>query len=150
MFVVPRVLKLRDLNCILTTQHYYLRPACSRSKRRDCSTIENEKKNDKNFLDIDRHSSFADMMVIGEKVEDLKTFEYLGTRIDGNGKCSNEINRRMATAFFQVKKKNLERKQQTNKQLKIVRSCIFFSIASYGWKGWMITKAYEMNSALMN
>ena len=41
----------------------------------------------------------------------LENFEYLGSKIKGNGKCSNEIKRRTAMAAGQLKKmeKNLER-----------------------------------------
>ena len=31
------------------------------------------------------------MTVDGETVECLENFEYLGSKIEGNGKCSNEI-----------------------------------------------------------
>ena len=68
------------------------------------------------FLNIiikktDRCKKTSDITVDGETVECLENFEYLGSKIEGNGKCSNEIKRRTAMAAGQLKKmeKNLER-----------------------------------------
>ena len=52
----------------------------------------------------------SDITVDGETVECLENFEYLGSKIEGNGKCSNEIKRRTAMAAGQQENgKNLER-----------------------------------------
>ena len=60
---------------------------------------------------INRCKKTSDITVDGETVECLENFEYLGSKIEGNGKCSNEIKRRTAMAAGQLKKmeKNLER-----------------------------------------
>ena len=63
------------------------------------------------IVDTDRCKKTSDITVDGETVECLENFEYLGSKIEGNGRCSNEIKRRTAMAAGQLKKmeKNLER-----------------------------------------
>ena len=43
------------------------------------------------IVDTDRCKKTSDITVDGETVECLENFEYLGSKIEGNGKCSNEI-----------------------------------------------------------
>ena len=53
----------------------------------------------------------------GETVECLENFEYLGSKIEGNGKFSNEIKRRTAMAAGQLKKMEKKSgKDKTSKQ----------------------------------
>ena len=63
------------------------------------------------IVETDRCKKTSDITVDGETVECLEKFEYLGSKIEGNGKCSNEIKRRTAMASGQLKKmeKNVER-----------------------------------------
>ena len=46
------------------------------------------------IVDTDRCKKTSDITVDGETVECLENFEYLGSKIKGNGKCSNGIKRR--------------------------------------------------------
>ena len=45
------------------------------------------------IVNTDRSKKTSDITVDGETVECLENFEYLGSKIEGNGKCSNEIKR---------------------------------------------------------
>ena len=55
-------------------------------------------------VDTDRCKKTSDITVDGQTVECLENFEYLGSKMEGNGKCSNEIKRRTAMAAGQLKK----------------------------------------------
>ena len=48
------------------------------------------------IVDTERCKKTSDITVYGETVECLENFEYLGSKIEGNGKYSNEIKRRTA------------------------------------------------------
>ena len=63
------------------------------------------------YIPANRCKKTSDITVDGETVQCLENFEYIGSKIEGNGKCSNEIKRRTAMAAGQLKKmeKNLER-----------------------------------------
>ena len=65
------------------------------------------------IVDTDRCKKTSDITVDGETVECFENFEYLGSKIEGNGKCSNEIKRRIAMATGQLKK--MEKKSGKNK-----------------------------------
>ena len=65
------------------------------------------------IVDTDRCKKTSDITVDGETVECLENFEYLGSKIEGNGKCSNEIKRRTAMAAGQLKK--MEKKSGKDK-----------------------------------
>ena len=54
------------------------------------------------IVDTDRCKKTSDITVDGETVECLENFEYLGSKIEGSGKCSNEIKRRTAMAAGQL------------------------------------------------
>ena len=95
------------------------------------------------IVDTDRCKKTSDITVDGETVECLENFEYLGSKIEGNGKCSNEIKRRTAMAAGQLKKiEKIWKGQDKQTKLKIVRACIF-PTAIYGCEGWTLTTADE-------
>ena len=99
------------------------------------------------IVDIDRCDEESNIKVDGEKVECLKSFEYLGSKIEGNGKCSTEIKRRAAIAIASLKKlENIWKGQDNQTKLKVVRACIF-PTATYGCEGWTITKTDEKTIA---
>ena len=70
------------------------------------------------IVDTDRCKKTSDITVDGETVECLENFEYLGSKIEGNGKCSNEIKRRTAIAAGQLKKMEKIWKGQDNQSWK--------------------------------
>ena len=96
------------------------------------------------IVDTDRCKKTSDIITVdGETVECLENFEYLGSKIEGNGKCSNEIKRRTAMAAGQLKKmEKIWKGQDKQTKLKIVRACIF-PTAIYGCEGWTLTTADE-------
>ena len=69
------------------------------------------------IVDTDRCKKISDITVDGETVECLENFEYLGSKIEGNGNVQIKIKRRTAMAAGQLKKmgKNLERTRSANK-----------------------------------
>ena len=94
-------------------------------------------------MDIDRCATQSDIVIDNERVENLEHFEYLGSKIEGNGKCTTEIKRR--TAIATSKLKNLDKLwkgQDTQTKLKIIRTCVF-PVAIYGCEGWAISKQDE-------
>ena len=95
------------------------------------------------IVDTDRCKKTSDITVDGETVQCLENFEYLGSKIEGNGKCSNEIKRRTSMAAGQLKKmEKIWKGQDKQTKLKIVRACIF-PTAIYGCEGWTLTTADE-------
>ena len=76
------------------------------------------------IVDTDRCKKTSDITVDGETGECLENFEYLESKIEGNGKCSNEIKRRTAMAAGQLKKmgKKIWKGQDKQTKLKIVRN----------------------------
>ena len=95
------------------------------------------------IVDIDRCDRKSEIQVDGETVECLESFEYLGSKISGNGKCSDEIKRRSAMALAQMKKlEKVWKGQDRNTKIKIIRTCIF-PTAIYGCEGWTISKTDE-------
>ena len=78
------------------------------------------------MVDTDRCKKKSDITVDGETGECLEDFEYLGSKIEGNGKWSNEIKRRTAMAAGQLKKmEKIWKGQDKQTKLKIVRACKF-------------------------
>ena len=65
------------------------------------------------IVDSDRCKKTSDITVDGETVQCLENFEYLGSKIEGNEKCSNEIKRRTSMAAGQLKK--MEKKSGKDK-----------------------------------
>ena len=95
------------------------------------------------IVDIDGCDEESDIKINGEKIECLDNFEYLGSKIEGNSKCSTEIRRRLAMAISQLKKmEKLWKGQCRQTKLKIVRACIFPRV-TYGCEGWTISKSCE-------
>ncbi|GFN97133.1 hypothetical protein PoB_002363900 [Plakobranchus ocellatus] len=50
------------------------------------------------IMDIDKCKKEARIQIEGEEIERVKSFEYLGARIEANGKTTPEIRRRLAMA----------------------------------------------------
>ena len=95
------------------------------------------------IVDTNRCKKTSDITVDVETVECLENFEYLGSKIEGNGKCSNEIKRRAVMATRPLKKmEKIWKGQDKQTKLKIVRACIFLT-AINGCEGWTLTTADE-------
>ena len=88
------------------------------------------------------------MTVDGETVECLENFEYLGSKIEGNGKCSNEIKRRTAMAAGQLKKmEKIWKGQDKQTKLKILRA--YFQQPYMGAKDGPLQQQMKRKSTLL-
>ncbi|GFO40268.1 hypothetical protein PoB_006677300 [Plakobranchus ocellatus] len=56
------------------------------------------------IMDIDKCKKEARIQIEGEEIERVKSFEYLGARIEANGKTTPEIRRRLAIATAKLQK----------------------------------------------
>ncbi|GFO23370.1 retrovirus-related pol polyprotein from type-1 retrotransposable element r2 [Plakobranchus ocellatus] len=56
------------------------------------------------IMDIDKCKKEARIQIEGEEIERVKSFEYLGARIEANGKTTPEIRRRLAMATAKLQK----------------------------------------------
>ena len=56
------------------------------------------------IMDIDKCKKEAKIAIDGEEIERVSNFEYLGARIEANGKSTPEIRRRLAMATTRLTK----------------------------------------------
>ena len=56
------------------------------------------------IMDIDKCKKEARIAINGEEIEKVSNFEYLGSRIEANGKSTPEIRRRLAMATTRLTK----------------------------------------------
>ena len=90
------------------------------------------------IMDIDKCKEEAKIRVNGEEIERVNNFEYLGARIEANGKSSPEIRRRLAMAASKLKKMTkIWKGQCVDTKLKILKSTVF-PTATYGCEAWTI------------
>ena len=72
--------------------------------------------------------------------EKIKSFEYLGARIQANGKTTPEIRRRLAMATTKLNKMvNVWKGQCVDMKIRVLKSTVF-STATYGCEAWTINK----------
>ena len=77
------------------------------------------------IMDIDKCKEEAVITINGEEIERVNNFEYLGARIDANGKSTLEI-RRLAMAGSKLKKMtNIWKGQSIYTKLRILKSVVF-------------------------
>ena len=67
------------------------------------------------IMDIDKCKKEAKIAIDGEEIERVSNFEYLGARIEANGKSTPEIRRRLAINTVNKNDFYLERTMQKNK-----------------------------------
>ena len=71
-------------------------------------------------MDIDKCKREARIAIDGEEIERVSNFEYLGARIEANGKSTPEIRRRLAMATTRITKndfyleRTMQKKQKQN------------------------------------
>ena len=76
----------------------------------------------------------------GEAIERVNNFEYLGAKIEANGKSSSEIRRRLAMAASKLKKMaTIWKGQCTQTKLRVLNSTVF-PTATYGCEAWTLNK----------
>ena len=85
--------------------------------------------------------TLLDKKIDGEEIESVNSFEYLGARIEANGKPTPEIRRRLAMATSKLKKMtNIWKGQCIGTKIRILKS-IVFPTATYGCEAWTINKS---------
>ena len=92
------------------------------------------------IMDTDKCKKEAVVQIEGEEIERVNNFEYLGARIEANGKTSSEIRRRLAMATSKLKKmEKIWKGQCVQTKVRILKSTIF-PTATYGCEAWTINK----------
>ena len=85
------------------------------------------------IMDIDKCKKEARIAIDGEEIERVSNFEYLGARIEANGKSTPEIRRRLAMATTRLTKMISIWKGQCKKKKKMrVLETVVFPTALYG------------------
>ena len=93
------------------------------------------------ILDIDTCENETAVRTGAERIENVNSFEYLGSLITNDGDCSKEVKRRLGMASIRpYELRSVYHKSNINTKLKVVRTCIF-PIASYGCEAWTISKS---------
>ena len=91
------------------------------------------------IMDIDKCKKEARIAIDGEEIEKrVSNFEYLGARIEANGKSTPEIRRRLAMATTRLTKMISFWKGQCKKTKLRVLETVVFPIALYGFEAWTI------------
>ena len=91
-------------------------------------------------MDTNKCKEKASIKIDGEEIERVDSFEYLGARIEANGKTTPEIRRRLAMATSKLKKMtNIWKGQCIDTKMRILKS-IVFPTATYGCEAWIINK----------
>ena len=97
------------------------------------------------IMDSDKCKNQAVIEIEGEEIERVNSFEYLGARIEADGKTTPEIRRRLAMATSKLKKmEKIWKGQCTQTKLRILKSTIF-PIATYGCEAWTINRTDSKN-----
>ena len=89
-------------------------------------------------MDIDKCKKEAKIAIDGEEIERVSNFEYLGARIEANGKSTPEIRRRIAMATTRLTKMISILKGQCKKTKLRVLETVVFPTALYGCEAWTI------------
>ena len=80
------------------------------------------------------------IIINNEELQNVESYEYLGSTVSNNGDCYKEISRRLAIAIRKLNTmKNLWQSTSKELKLKVLRSCIF-PVATYGCESWTITQ----------
>ena len=80
----------------------------------------------------------ARIAIDGEEIERVSNFEYLGARIEANGKSTRKIRRRLAMAITRLTKMISIWKGQCKKTKLRVLETVVFPTALYGCEAWTI------------
>src|SRR3989454_274030 len=80
-------------------------------------------------------------MIDGQKVEQVKTFKYLGSEIAEDGRCMDDIKQRIGCAKDAFNKRKELPSKSMNKPLKkrIVKALVW-PVALYGCETWILKK----------
>jgi hypothetical protein len=92
-------------------------------------------------MKISRQPSPMKIMIDQKQLENVEYFNYLGSMIASDARCTREIKSRiaMAKAAFNKKKNHFTSKLELNLRKKLLR-CYIWSIALYGAETWTLRK----------
>ena len=92
------------------------------------------------IMSTDRCREEAVINIDREEIERVSSFEYLGARIQANGKTTPEIIRRLAMATAKLNKMaNVWKGQCGDTKIRVLKRTVFRT-ATYGCEAWTITK----------
>ena len=95
------------------------------------------------LMTTDKTNKAAEICINEEKLEEVESFEYLGSLLTNNGDTMREIKRRTSIALQKVKQiKNLWRGADRTTKIRFLRACIF-PIATYACETWTLNKTAE-------
>ena len=102
----------------------------------------NKKKTEVMVISKKNCTPACNIVMNGTVLKQVHKFNYLGSLITSDGRCINEIKRRMAQAkaFFQNMKSILTNKRLSLGVRKRVLQCYIEPILLYGWESWSMTK----------
>ena len=91
---------------------------------------------------ISRQPSPVTIMIDQKQLENVECFQYLGSMLTNDGRCTCEIKCRivMAKAAFNKKKTLLTSKLDLNLRKKLIK-CYIWSMTLYGAETWTLRKA---------
>jgi hypothetical protein len=92
-------------------------------------------------IKISRQPSPMKIMIDQKQLENMEYFNYLGSTITNDARCTREIKSRIAMAkgAFNKKKNIFTSKLDLNLSMKLV-NCYIWSIALYGAETWTVRK----------
>ena len=91
------------------------------------------------ILKSDKTERATNIIIDGDKIEEVNDFDYLGSLIAQNGDCIKEIRRRLGMATNKLKSmKKIWKDNDVKTKLKFLRS-IVFPLAIYGSEIWSLT-----------
>jgi len=91
-------------------------------------------------MDIRGSKETSKITVNGDLIENVSSFEYLGSLIDDGGDCIKEVKRRLSMALKKLTDmKHLWSSVNYKLKLRVLKCCIF-PIAMYGCEAWTMSK----------
>ena len=93
----------------------------------------------------DTEEQEINISIHGEKLQQVKHYQYLGHMVTNDGRCETEVKRRigMAKSTFNDMRKIVTSKQITNKLKMRIIKCYIYSILMYGSETWTLNKQLE-------
>ena len=92
------------------------------------------------IMSTDRYREEAVVNIDREEIERVSSFEYLGARIQANGKTTPDIRGRLAMATAKLNKMaNALKGQCVDTKIRVLKSTVF-PTATYGCEAWTINK----------
>ena len=89
------------------------------------------------IMSTDRCREEAVINIDREEIERVSSFEYLGARIQANGKTAPEIRRRLAMATTKLNKMAMSGKDCVDTKIRVLKSTVF-PTTTYGCEAWTI------------